>query len=263
MNSMPEVIFSVYAFGVGAIIGSFLNVLIVRLPKHENFVTRRSHCPHCNALIHWYDNVPLLSYLILRGRCRNCRKAISPQYPIVELVTGLLFLISFQLYGPSYRMIMVDVFISMLIVVTIVDFRHFLIPDLVTIPGMILGLAFSLVSPVVSPLDAVIGLLVGGVSLYLLAIVGDFVFKKESLGGGDIKLAAMLGAWLGWQSIIIIFFGAAFLGLIFAVIQMARSSETRKTRLIPFGPFLSMAAVIALFWGRQLIDLYVTQVLMR
>lgn len=260
---MPLVVFSVYAFGVGAIIGSFLNVLIVRLPKHENFVTRRSHCPHCNALIHWYDNIPLLSYLILRGKCRNCRKPISSQYPLVELATGLLFLISFQLYGPSYQMLMVDVFISMLIVVTIVDFRHFLIPDMVTIPGIILGLAFSLVNPLVGPLDAVIGLLVGGVSLYLLAMVGDFIFKKESLGGGDIKLAAMLGAWLGWQNIIIIFFGAAVLGLIFAIIQMIRSSETRQTRLIPFGPFLSLAAVIALFWGRQLIDLYLTQVLMR
>ena len=117
---------------------------------------------------------------------------------------------------------------------------------MVTIPGMILGLAFSLVNPLVGPLDAVIGLLLGGVSLYLLAMVGDFIFKKESLGGGDIKLAAMLGAWLGWQNIIIIFFGAAVLGLIFAIVQMIRSTETRRTRMIPFGPFLSLAAVIAL-----------------
>ncbi|TFH65561.1 MAG: prepilin peptidase, partial [Candidatus Zixiibacteriota bacterium] len=130
-----------------------------------------------------------------------------------------------------------------------------------TVAGMILGLAASFVSPTVKPLDALIGLVAGGASLYLLALVGDFLFKKESLGGGDIKLAAMLGAFLGWQSIIIIFFGAAVLGLVYALIFMLFSRKMRQDRLIPFGPFLSLAALLALFFGNYLINLYVERVL--
>jgi leader peptidase (prepilin peptidase)/N-methyltransferase len=160
-------------------------------------------------------------------------------------------------------MMMVDVLIAILLVVTVIDFRHFIIPDMVTVPGMVVGLAFSLVNPIITPLESVIGLVAGGASLYLLAIVGDHLFTKESLGGGDIKLAAMLGAWLGWQNMIVVFFGGALLGLVFAAFQMIRSSELRESRLIPFGPFLSLAAIVALFWGRQLIDLYVQGVLLR
>jgi leader peptidase (prepilin peptidase)/N-methyltransferase len=260
---MPEWYFSIYAFVFGAIIGSFLNVLIWRLPRHENFITKRSHCPHCDAMIRWYDNIPMISYLILGGRCRHCKAPISAQYPLVEIATGLLFLVSFRLYGLSYHMALVDVIIAMLLVVTIVDFRHYIIPDMVTIPGIVIGLAFSLVNPLITPLESVIGLVAGGASLYLLAVLGDFLFKKESLGGGDIKLAAMLGAWLGWQNIIIVFFGGALLGLMFAIIQIARSKEMRAKRLIPFGPFLSLAAVIALFWGEKLITFYIQDVLLR
>jgi leader peptidase (prepilin peptidase)/N-methyltransferase len=253
----------VYAFGVGAIIGSFLNVLIVRLPRREDFFVKRSHCPRCQAVIRWYDNVPLLSYLILRGKCRHCQQPISTQYPLIELATGLLFVVSFQLYGLSLQMVLVDVIIAMLLVVTIIDFRHYIIPDLITIPGIVAGLVFSLVNPLLSPLDSAIGLVAGGASLYLFAVAGEYLFKKEALGGGDIKLAAMLGAWLGWQNMIIIFFGGALLGLIFALVQMARSSQVRETRLIPFGPFLSLAAVITLFWGEELINFYINGVLLR
>jgi leader peptidase (prepilin peptidase)/N-methyltransferase len=147
------------------------------------------------------------------------------------------------------------------LVVTAIDFQFYIIPDKITIPGMILGLAASFVSPTVKPLDALIGLIAGGASLYLLAVVGDFLFKKESLGGGDIKLAAMLGAFLGWKSIIIIFFGAAVLGLVYSLIYMLFSRKMRQDRMIPFGPFLSLAALIALFFGNYLINLYVERVL--
>jgi leader peptidase (prepilin peptidase)/N-methyltransferase len=256
-----EVLLYLYAFGLGLIFGSFLNVLIVRLPKDEGVVAGRSHCPHCGELIRWYDNIPLLSYLILRGKCRNCRQGIAAQYPLVELFTGLVFAGSLWWYGISVEMAIIDVLIALLIVVTIVDFRHFIIPDLITIPGMVLGLAFSFASPHLSPLQSLVGLLAGGISLYLLALLGDYVFKKESLGGGDIKLAAMLGAWLGWQNLLIVFFVGAFLGLIYALIAMARARDQKSGRLIPFGPFLALAGVFAFFWGERLINWYVTTAL--
>ena len=257
----PEIILSIYAFGLGAFIGSFLNVLIHRLPRKENFVTGRSHCPKCNELIRWYDNIPLLSFLILRARCRRCKAPISWRYPSVEFITALFFLLAFRLYGLSFHTMVAAIFFSMLLVVTFIDFEYYIIPDKITYPGMVLGLALSFVNPLVTPLDALIGLLAGGVSLYLLAVVGDFIFKKESLGGGDIKLAAMLGAFLGWKSIIFIFFGAAVLGLIYAVIQMIISRKLGAGRMIPFGPFLSLAALLALFFGEMLIDFYVHDIL--
>jgi leader peptidase (prepilin peptidase)/N-methyltransferase len=257
-----ELILSIYIFAFGAFIGSFLNVLIYRLPRNENFVMGRSRCPHCKEAIRWYDNVPLLSYLILRGRCRRCSEFISWRYPLVELLTGAFFLLSFELYGLSAQTGVISLFFALLLVATVIDFQHFIIPDKITYPGMVLGLALSFVNPELRPLDSLIGLLAGGVSLYLLAIVGDLLFKKESLGGGDIKLAAMLGAFLGWRAIIIIFFGAALLGLVYAIIQMTFSAEARKTRMIPFGPFLSMAALIALFFGDTIINFYLHEILM-
>ncbi len=153
------------------------------------------------------------------------------------------------------------IFFSMLLVVTFIDFEYYIIPDRITYPGMVLGLGLSFVNPLVTPLDALIGLVAGGASLYLLAILGDFIFKKESLGGGDIKLAAMLGAFLGWKNIIFIFFGAAVLGLIFAIGQMVLSRKQSAGRMIPFGPFLSLAAILALFFGEVLIDFYVHDIL--
>ncbi len=258
MNEIMPQIFVAFA---GAIVGSFLNVLICRLPKNENFVSGRSHCPQCGALIHWYDNLPVLSYMILRGKCRHCHKHISLQYPLVEIGTAILFLLAFRLYGWQVQSAIVCVFFCLLLVVTVIDFRHYIIPDKITIPGMILGVATSFVSPTLRPLDSVIGLVAGGASLFLLALLGDFLFKKESLGGGDVKLAAMLGAFLGWRSILVIFFAAAVLGLVYALIYMVFSRQMRQTRMIPFGPFLSLAAIIALFFGNYLINLYVEKVL--
>lgn len=258
---MTDIMLQVYVLGVGAVIGSFLNVLIYRLPKNLKFVTGRSHCPQCGKLIRWYDNIPVVSFLILRGKCRECHAGISWRYPLVELLTAAFFLLAFRLYGLSPQAGIVSVFFCLLLVVTAIDFQFYIIPDKITIAGMILGLAASFVSPIVKPLDALIGLVAGGASLYLLAVAGDFLFKKESLGGGDIKLAAMLGAFLGWKSIIIVFFGAAVLGLVYALIYMLFSRKMRQDRMIPFGPFLSMAALIALFFGNYLINFYIERVL--
>lgn len=252
---------SIYIFGIGALVGSFLNVLIYRLPKNRNFVTGRSHCPACDALIAWYDNIPILSFVILQGKCRHCRGAISIRYPLVELISAAFFLLAFQLYGLSIQTAIVSLFFCLLFVVTVIDFQHYIIPDAITIPGMILGLAAAFVNPAVRPLDSLLGLVAGGASLFLLAMLGDFLFKKESLGGGDIKLAAMLGAFLGWKSIVLVFFGAAVLGLVYALVCMFFSRRMRESRVIPFGPFLSAAALIALFYGNYLINLYVEKVL--
>ncbi len=257
-----ELILSVYVFVFGVVFGSFLNVLIYRLPRNEKFVTGRSRCPHCKEQIRWYDNIPLLSYLILGGRCRNCKATISWRYPLIEFLTGAFFLLAFRLYGLSAESGVISLFFALLLVATVIDFQHFIIPDKITYSGMVLGLALSFVNPELRPLDSLIGLLAGGMSLYLLALAGDFLFKKESLGGGDIKLAAMLGAFLGWKAIIIIFFGAAVLGLIYAIIRMIVSSEARKSHMIPFGPFLSMAALIALFFGDTIIHFYLHNILM-
>ncbi len=257
-----ELILSIYVFLFGIFFGSFLNVIIYRLPRNENFVVGRSRCPGCGQRIAWYDNVPLISYIILGGRCRKCKVAISWRYPAVELITAGFFLLAFKMYGLSAYTGVVSLFFALLLVATVIDFQHFIIPDKITYPGMLIGLALSFVNPELSPLDSLIGLLAGGLSLYLLALVGDFLFKKESLGGGDIKLAAMLGAFLGWRAIIIIFFGAAVLGLIYAIIQLAVSQKARETRMIPFGPFLSMAALIALFFGDAIINFYLHEILM-
>jgi leader peptidase (prepilin peptidase)/N-methyltransferase len=250
-----------YVLAIGAVIGSFLNVLIYRLPKNEGFVTGRSHCPHCGKLIKWYENIPIISFAVLRGKCSGCQARISWLYPFVELITALSFLTAYILYGLTFQAAIVSLFFALLLVVTVIDFQHYIIPDKITIPGMILGLASSFVNPTNPPLSSLLGLLAGGVSLFLLATLGDFLFKKESLGGGDIKLAAMLGAFLGWKNIILIFFASAVLGLIYAVIQMAISEKVRKSRMIPFGPFLSLAGLIALFFGDYLINLYLERVL--
>jgi leader peptidase (prepilin peptidase) / N-methyltransferase len=257
----PEILLSVYAFGLGAFIGSFLNVLVHRLPRKENFVTGRSHCPKCKELIHWYDNIPIVSFLILGAKCRRCKEPISWRYPLVELATAGFFLMAYKLYGISFHSLIAAIFFSMLLVVTLIDFEFYIIPDRITYPGMVLGLALSWVNPLVTPLEALIGLLAGGASLYLLAMLGDLLFKKESLGGGDIKLAAMLGAFLGWKNIIFIFFGAAVFGLIYALLQMAASRKQGAGRMIPFGPFLSLAAIVALFFGEALINFYVHDIL--
>ena len=257
----PDTLLSFYSFGLGAFIGSFLNVLVHRLPRKENFVTGRSHCPKCKELIHWYDNIPIVSFLILGAKCRRCKEPISWRYPLVELATAMFFLVAYKLYGVSFQSMIAAIFFSMLVVVTLIDFEFYIIPDRITYPGMLLGLALSWVNPLVTPLEALIGLLAGGASLYLLAMLGDLLFKKESLGGGDIKLAAMLGAFLGWKNIIFIFFGAAVFGLIYALLQMAASRKEGAGRMIPFGPFLSLAAIVALFFGETLINFYVHDIL--
>lgn len=243
---------------LGLIFGSFLNVLIYRIPRHKNVALGRSFCPHCGALISWLQNIPLFSYLWLRGKCATCHKPISIRYPTVELINALLFVYFFQRFGLSQDFYVFSALGSVLLVIFYIDLDFQIIPDVITVPGMIVGLAISFLPDGIGIVSSLIGLLVGGLSLYLIALAGDFLFKKESMGGGDIKMAAMLGAFLGWQKVLFIFMASAVIGLLVSLVLMIFSRRLRQERVIPFGPFLSIAAVVAILYGDRLIQLYVS-----
>lgn len=248
-------------FVCGLVIGSFLNVLIYRLPRGKQFVKGRSVCPHCGNTIKWYHNIPLVSYIVLLGRCAYCRKAISIRYPLVELLNGLGYSYFFFGHGWSIELAVLAFLTSALIVIFFIDLEHQIIPDLVTLPGMVIGLAVSLIPGGITPVQSLIGLLVGGGALYLIAVLGDWLFKKESMGGGDVKMAAMLGAFLGWEKVLLVFMASAVIGLVVSVALMAFSAKLRRTRVVPFGPFIALAAVLAIIWGDKLVALYAQNVL--
>ncbi len=258
---MNENLIFILVFIVGLAIGSFLNVLIYRLPREKKFVFGRSYCPSCQKPIKFYDNIPVLSYLILAGKCRSCKAKISLRYPLVELLNGLAYLFFFFQYGVSYNFLIFSFLSSALIVIFFVDIDFQIIPDLITFPGMVLGLAVSLLPGGIGIVNSLIGLVVGGGVLYLIAILGDWLFKKESMGGGDIKMTAMLGAFLGWQKVVLIFFAGAFIGLFVSIIMMIVSKKVRSTRVIPFGPFLAAAAMIAIIYGDSIISFYLNNFL--
>ena len=245
---------------LGLAVGSFLNAAIYRLPRRIGLHRGRSVCPHCGNRLKWYHNVPVISFLVLRGRCGFCGSRISLRYPAVEIITAGFYLFFFWQYGLTFDFGIFALLSSALVVIFFVDLDFQIIPDLITLPGTVLALAISLVPGGLGIVDASIGLVVGGGALYLIALLGDWLFKKESMGGGDIKMAAMLGAFLGWQKVIFIFIASAVIGLLVSVIIMAFSTKLRRTRIIPYGPFLSLAAVVAIVYGDRLIALYLTSI---
>jgi leader peptidase (prepilin peptidase)/N-methyltransferase len=258
---MEKILLYVWVFSVGLIIGSFLNVLIYRLPRKLSFGFSRSFCPHCKERIRFYDNVPVLSFIILRGKCRYCRSAISIRYPLVELLNGGAYLFFYWSYGLSVGFFAFSVLSSLLITILFIDLDFQIIPDVITLPGTALGICFSLVPGGIGIVTSVIGLAVGGGALFLVAMLGDRLFKKESMGGGDIKMAAMLGAFLGWQKIIFIFLASAAIGLIISVVIMFFSRKLRATRVVPFGPFLAIAGFVAIVYGDRIIAYYLNNFL--
>jgi leader peptidase (prepilin peptidase)/N-methyltransferase len=244
-------------FVAGLVIGSFLNVLIYRLPREQQFVKGRSVCPSCGQAIKWYHNIPLLSFLFLRGKCAYCCKPISFRYPLVELLNGLGYLYFFYEQGWSLELGIFAFLTSALIVIFFIDLEHQIIPDSITLPGIVLGVGISLAPGGINIVQSLVGLVVGGGSLYLIALLGDWLFKKDSMGGGDIKMAAMLGAFLGWQKVLLIFMASAAIGLVVSITIMFFSAKLRKTRLVPFGPFIALAALLAIVWGDTLISFYI------
>jgi leader peptidase (prepilin peptidase)/N-methyltransferase len=245
----------------GLAVGSFLNVVIYRVPRKIGFVLERSACPHCGKLLKWYHNIPLVSFIFLRGRCAFCSKPISWRYPLVELANSLAYLYFYSAYGPGISFVAYAFVSSALLTIFLIDLEFQIIPDMITVPGMVLGLAASLAPHGIGIINSLIGLVVGGGTLYLIALLGDFLFKKESMGGGDIKMAAMLGAFVGWQKVLLIFMSSAVIGLVVSVGLMAVSARIRRERIIPFGPFLALAAMLAIVCGDQIIRYYLHNIL--
>ncbi len=244
---------AVYAAIIGSMLGSFLNVLIYRLPKGESIVTPRSHCMECGTPVRFYDNIPVISYLVLQGRCRNCRARISLQYPLVEAGCAALAVAAY-LNGESMALFIADtVFLILLLGIAVTDLRSYHIPDTFSLGGLVLGLAFSFLPGGVSPLESVIGLLVGGGSLYLVGLVGELLMRREAMGGGDVKMMAMIGAFTGWPgALFTIFVGSIAGSLIFGWINYVLKRE----KLVPFGIFLALGAGIYVFFGHRLIEWY-------
>jgi leader peptidase (prepilin peptidase)/N-methyltransferase len=249
--------FEIVSIIFGAIIGSFLNVCICRLPKDESIVSPGSHCPQCKNPIRVYDNIPLVSYVLLGGKCRYCRRPISMQYPLVEGVTALASFSMFMKFGPSFQYLYFFAFLCSLIVITVIDLYHQIIPDVISLPGIAVGLLGAFALPQRSFLQAFVGMLLGGGSLFVVATVYQWVLKREGMGGGDVKLLAMIGAFLGWKAVILTIVLSSLIGSVVGILLMVAKGKDFKYA-IPFGPFLSLAAVLALFYGESMIRWYVT-----
>jgi len=239
----------------GALVGSFLNVCIIRLPKEESIIWPGSHCPHCKKPIKFYDNIPLISYILLRGKCRHCNGPISVQYPLIEGITALGSLILFMKFGLSLSYVFYFSFVAALIVITVIDLYHQIIPDVISLPGIGVGLLASLVLPQFTFFDSLTGFLLGGGSLFLIATLYQWLFKREGMGGGDVKLLAMIGAFLGWKAVILTILLGSLVGSITGIIIIILRGKDFKYA-IPFGPFLSLGAVISLFYGENIIRWY-------
>ena len=239
----------------GALVGSFLNVCIHRVPKGESIVIPGSHCPHCKSPIKFYDNIPLISYLLLGGKCRNCHGTISIRYPLIEGVTALSSFFLFVRFGLSWSYLFYFAFVASLIVMTVIDLFHQIIPDVISLPGIGVGLLASLILPGQTFLNSVIGILLGGGSLFVVATLYQWLFKREGMGGGDVKLLAMIGAYLGWKAAVLTILLSSLIGSVTGMIVMVAKGKDFKYA-IPFGPFLSLGAVISLFYGGKIITWY-------
>ncbi len=246
---------NIIALIFGAIIGSFLNVCISRLPKEESIIIPGSHCPHCHHPIQFYDNVPLISYLWLRGKCRYCKRSISIQYPLVEGITGISSLFLFLKYGPSWSYLFYFSFVAALIVITVIDLYHQIIPDVISLPGIGVGLLGALIIPHIAFKNSLIGMLLGGGSLFIIATLYQWLFKREGMGGGDVKLLAMIGAFLGWEAVLLTILLSSLIGSITGIMMIVLKGKDFKYA-IPFGPFLSLGAAIALFYQKEIIFWY-------
>ena len=245
----------VFSFIIGACIGSFLNVCIYRIPAALSIVHPGSSCPRCKTMIPFYDNIPILSYLLLMGKCRSCGASIAIRYPFVELLGGLFALACTLSFGPTIHGLVVFVFIATLTVVTFIDLDHRIIPDSISLPGIPLFFLAALAVPTVTWRASAIGIVAGGGSLFAVAWVYQLITGREGMGGGDIKLLAMIGAMIGWQGILFTLFAASAIGTIVGLLAMIRSGKGMKLA-IPFGPFLAMGAIIYVFFGEALILWY-------
>jgi len=252
---MTPATLALVAAGVfGLCIGSFLNVVIYRLPLGQSLATPPSRCRKCGYLLRWFDNIPVLSWLFLRGRCRKCGTNVSWQYPVVELVTGALFVLVVWLTPPGPLLASRLLLVCALIALFGIDLEHQILPNVITLPGIVIGLMLSAIAPP-GIKDAAIGVLVGGGLLYAIAGAYYLWRREEGMGMGDVKMLAMLGAFLGWKAVLVTVILASFSGAIVGLAMMAAQRGSMKYAL-PFGTFLAIGAVIAMFVGEPLVAWY-------
>ncbi len=245
-------------FLIGACIGSFLNVCIYRIPEKKSVVTPGSFCPNCKNDIPFYCNIPILSYLFLMGRCKFCSQKISIRYPFIEALTGFFAICLFYKFGFTPATVYWFVFICVLITISFIDIDHQIIPDGISLPGILIFSSSLYFLPEMTTKDVLIGILFGGGSLYAVAMVYYLLRKQEGMGGGDIKLLAMIGAATGLKGVLFTIFASSVLGSVFGVIMMLYNRISDTTFKIPFGPFLSLGVTLYIFFGEQLIHWYVS-----
>jgi leader peptidase (prepilin peptidase)/N-methyltransferase len=248
----------IIVFIIGSTIGSFLNVCIYRIPRNLSIIIPSSRCPSCNTPIQPWDNIPILSYIFLRGRCRECKAKISFRYPLVEFLNALLYVLILWRFGLGWFTPVYFILCSSLIVITFIDLDFQIIPDRITLPGIPIGLiAGSLLLPdpfmrysVLGFKSSIFGFLVGGGLFYTIALI-----SKGGMGGGDIKMMAMVGSFMGWKSVLMTTFLGSLMGSIFGLFLMLFKGKGRKTK-VPFGPFLAIGTIITLFYGQELLRFY-------
>lgn len=253
------------AFLFGAVIGSFLNVCIYRIPRGQSIVRPASRCTTCGRPVRFYDNIPIVSYLILRGKCRSCKTPLSFRYPLVELLNALLYLIVLKRFSEASpgAVLAYFIFVSALLVIFFIDIDFQIIPDGITLPGIPLALIFAstvLPDPFIRQdllgfRDAILGVLAGGGFFYLAAVLGKAVFKKDAMGGGDIKMMAMVGGMLGWKAVLLTTFTASLMGSLVGVSLILMKGREWGAR-IPFGPYLAIGALISMLWGQDILFWY-------
>lgn len=242
-------IFEIVCFFVfGLIFGSFGNVVIHRLPLDKSVVRPRSQCPSCNTQIKWYDNIPVFSWVLLKGRCRECQIKISWRYPLVEVLMGVAFVLCYLFAGWSVTLVEWILFSFALIVSSFIDFDHMILPDELTLSGIVFGLIGATINPDRTLMSSIIGVLIGGGFLWLMAYLYYLFTSQEGMGGGDIKLLAWMGAVLGWQAIPFCIMFSAIVGSIVGVTVSLRGTSGLKT-VIPFGPYLALSSFVYMFGG--------------
>ena len=241
--------------GVGLILGSFLNACIYRIPRKISIVTPRSFCPHCKEQIAWWQNIPLLSFILLRGRCYYCREKISWRYPLVELLTGIISVILYLQFSLSYTLLFYLLFFYTLIVLSFIDISHRVIPNKILLFLIISGILLNFVLKINPWPQALAGALIAVVIIYLIRILGQLVFKKESMGMGDVKLAVVCGYFIGWQNFLLTLFFASLAALLVYVIRHI-FSKGKISQKISFAPYLGLGCLISVLFGQHLLDLY-------
>jgi leader peptidase (prepilin peptidase)/N-methyltransferase len=250
-----RLIYTIAAGVFGLLFGSFLNVVIHRMPRNQSMVRGRSMCPHCKNTIHWYDNIPLFSWLVLGGKCRSCKWKIPFRYPLVELLTAVGAAASVWVQGTTLTAIWVFAFLAIMIAITFIDWEHQIIPDPLSIGGTILGWIGAVVCLPMTLVQSIVGSLVGAGLILAIALAYKAARKVDGMGGGDVKLMAMIGAFLGWQMVFAVLFLAAFAGSVYGLILLKRSGADGKTA-VAFGSFLAPAAILMWFAGERLMALY-------